>query len=60
MSHLALYLYMVGIIYFALAMGSERKKKPQGFIVDFYTTFLILIWPIMFGWSALFKVRHRR
>jgi hypothetical protein len=54
------YLYLIGIIYFAMAMGRERGKKPQGFIVDLYTTFLILIWPVMFGWNALSKVCHRR
>jgi uncharacterized membrane protein YesL len=47
------YLYLAGIIYFTLALGHQRKSKPQNFFVDFLTVFIILLWPVMFVWALL-------
>jgi hypothetical protein len=53
------YLYLAGVIYFALAMGQQRKNKPQNFFVDFLTVFLIFLWPIMFTWGMWMNARRR-
>jgi len=53
------YLYFAGIIYFTLAMGHQRKHKPQNFLVDFLTVFLILLWPLFFVW-ALLPIKKRQ
>jgi hypothetical protein len=53
------YLYLAGVIYFALAMGSYRKDKPQNFFIDFLTVILILLWPLTFVWG-LYAARTGR
>jgi hypothetical protein len=53
------YVYLAGVIYFTLAMGHQRKSKPQNFFVDFLTVFLILLWPIMFAWGLWCNEREK-
>lgn len=43
------YIYFAGIGLHLYIIGQERAKNPQGFLVDFVTTILILLWPLMFA-----------